>query len=312
MLGTGPARLVERPLPPPFPRPHPPLPDLPTSTYFPADKHAQADWYRNMAAQFPSVSAALGFAAADTAAWVADGTAAAFALDALGTPVANFAQAVTGYVNTLVNGPADSQLAMPAAPVWPPADLPAAVTPGIDGRRQKTVARIKAAPGYTPDVIGVLLRTEATGTPVNVQSAAGLIRNLHLDTQGRVVGAFGKLGGAIEGGEPLHAARGRPDARGEGGQLHAHPGGGPDPAQGRRGARDAGVHGDERRQRRGGRHAQPGVDDPGELARRGGRSGGWLIDSTGASVVASGRFRADGARFFLAEEGAKKSDRSSY
>ena len=162
---------------------------MPTSTYFPADKHAQADWYRNMAAQFPGVSAA----------WVADGTAAAFALDALGTPVANFAQAVTGYVNTLVNGPADSKLAMPAASVWPPADLPAAVTPGIDGRRQKTVARIKAAPGYTPDVIGVLLRTEATGTPVNVQSAAGMIRNLHLDTQGRVVAAFGKLGGAIEG-----------------------------------------------------------------------------------------------------------------
>ncbi len=152
-----------------------------------------------MATQFPALATQLGFTPADAAAWAADCACAAFALDGLGTSVALFAQAVTGCVNTLVNGPADAALALPAAPAWPPADLPPAVAPGIDGRRQRFVARIKGSLKYTPAVIGKLLRTEGTGTAVNPQTALGRIRSLHLDPQRRVVVAFSKLDGAVDG-----------------------------------------------------------------------------------------------------------------
>ena len=54
--------------------------------------------------------------------------------------------------------------ASPDAPTWPPAPFPVPVLPGIDGRRQRIVDRIKANPAYTPLVIGQLLRIENTGS----------------------------------------------------------------------------------------------------------------------------------------------------
>ena len=232
------------------------------NSYFPADRHARADWYRNMSTQFPAQSTLLGFSQADATDWLADCTAAAFALDGLAAPVTSFAQSVTGYVNTLVNGPADATLSLPAAPDWPPTGLPAAVPPGIDGRRQKTVARIKLSPGYNASV-GALLRTEPTGTPPNRATAPGLIRSLHLDAQGRVVAAFSKLGGAIDA-VNLYMLRGTDAAPGTKVGTFTHtPALDATPAGDPRRARNAHVHGGQRRQRPGGRGAQPGAEHRG-------------------------------------------------
>ena len=170
------------------------------STYFPNTKPEQAAWYTNMAANFPSVAEALGFSTPERVGWVADCKYAAFVLGELAAPVATFATAVTGYVNTVIGGPAGGPVVpLPTAPTWPPTDGPASVDPGIDGRRQKTVDRIKSSAAYTKDVIGKLLRTENTGDPFNPANSTGLIRSLHLNAHGQVTVAFSKQGGEVDG-----------------------------------------------------------------------------------------------------------------
>lgn len=170
------------------------------STYFPDSKSAQADWYTNMGKEFPSVSTALGFSAAETNAWVVDCQFAAYLLVQLPTPITSFAQAVTGYVATLLAGTKDgAPVPLPEVFEWPPNDLPAVVAPGIDGRRQRTVDRLKASPNYTPLVIGKLLRTENTGAPFNRATFVGVIRTAAQTSAATVSVAFGKAGGHLDG-----------------------------------------------------------------------------------------------------------------
>ena len=168
------------------------------STYFPIDKHAQADWYTNMTVNFPPLADTLGFSTTDANAWMADCAYAAFVLDGLTGPVTAFAQAVTGYANTMIAGPADPPASLPAALLWPPPGIPTAVTPGIDGRRQQAVDQIKKSASYTPLVIGKTLRTENTGDPFSPDTYVAQIRSLHLNGQGQVVAAFSKAGGHID------------------------------------------------------------------------------------------------------------------
>ena len=178
---------------------------MPTQSYFPTSKDQQSHWYANMAANFSGVAATLGFDIADTAAWVADCKYAAYLLGPLTQPFADFSSALFGYANTLVTGGGQAVL-LPAIPVYD-LDAPTAVAPGIDGRRQTAVDRIKKATNYTPLVIGKLLQTENTGQPFDPATVAGLIRSFHLNPQGQPVLAFGKAGGHIDG-VNLYMARG--------------------------------------------------------------------------------------------------------
>ncbi len=158
-----------------------------------------------MAAEFPSVATTLGFSTADTAAWVADCLYAAYLLGPLTDPFSAFTSALIGFANTIVTGGGQT-VPLPAIPAYP-ANAPAAVAPGIDGRRQTAVDRIKKAANYTPLVIGKLLQTENTGQPFDPATVAGVIRSFHLNPQGQPVIAFGKAGGHIDG-VNLYMARG--------------------------------------------------------------------------------------------------------
>ena len=168
-----------------------------TRSYFPDGKDNQSHWYANMAAEFPGVATTLGFNTADAAAWVADCLYAAYLLGPLTDPFSAFTSALIGFANTIVTGGGQT-VPLPAIPVYDP-KAPAAVAPGIDGRRQTAVDRIKKATNYTPLVIGKLLQTENTGQPFDPATVAGVIRSFHLNPQGQPVIAFGKAGGHIDG-----------------------------------------------------------------------------------------------------------------
>ena len=153
-----------------------------------------------MATNFPSVSQDLGFSTPERDAWVADCLYAAFVLGAMTAPVTTFAQTVVGYANTIIEGTAGGGVVpVPAAPAWPPTGGPAAVPSGINGRRQKTVDRIKNSAAYTSHVIGKLLRTENTGDPFHPENYVAEIRSAKENGQGRAVVAFSKAGGEIDG-----------------------------------------------------------------------------------------------------------------
>ncbi|MFM2293859.1 MAG: hypothetical protein RLZZ350_272, partial [Verrucomicrobiota bacterium] len=122
--------------------------------YLPNDEAGRSTWLNNLSNKLPTYAAALGLTAADTAAMTADAAFFAYILNAH-PQVQSFAQQWTTYKITARDGGSPVLGPMPVAPTFGVA--PAAVLPGIIGRAQAMVARIKAAPGYA-DSIGQALQ----------------------------------------------------------------------------------------------------------------------------------------------------------
>lgn len=129
------------------------MPNIPSRTYVPAGLQERAGWYENFTLQFAVVATALGFLPAEVIVVQNDNmcfqslASGKIALDA-------FVEAVTLYRRNVTEGNiGDPTPVFPAAPTITPDELPPT---GIFQRLIELVARIRAAPGYTPE-IGALL-----------------------------------------------------------------------------------------------------------------------------------------------------------
>lgn len=126
---------------------------VPTKSWFPQSLQERAAWYDNFTLRFAAVAPGLGFLPAEVITVQTDNTclqdlaSGREQLDA-------FVESVTQYRRNVLEGNiGDPAPVFPTAPTITPAELPPT---GIYQRLIELVARIRAAPAYTPE-IGALL-----------------------------------------------------------------------------------------------------------------------------------------------------------
>jgi len=167
--------------------------------YFPDDLDEQADWYTNFNTAFQPVATSLGFTLQETTDISNDCLAAAWMLDTVRETYEKLYNEVSGWVQTILklpNGAPNPDL--PTIPAWPTMPGGVSIVPGINARRILWVDKCKASPLYTPDVIGVALRTEPTGTPFDPNTWQAIIRSLECTGPDQVRIKMAKASGAID------------------------------------------------------------------------------------------------------------------
>ena len=126
---------------------------IPSPKWFPQSLQERAAWFDNLALRFAQVAPGLGFLPAEVVTVQTDNTC----LQDLASGKAQldaFVEAVTQYRRNVLEGNiGEPTPVFPTAPTVTPAEQPPA---GIFQRLIELVARIRAAPGYTPE-IGALL-----------------------------------------------------------------------------------------------------------------------------------------------------------
>jgi hypothetical protein len=125
--------------------------------------------FTHFAAVFSAKAASLGFSAAEAAAQAADAAYFHAVLGSQGVMISS-GEEWTSWKDILRDGGA-APAVLPTFPVAP-ASLPAAVAPGLLGRFQALVKRVKAAPGYTEAIGDSLGIIGAEITPVDPAATA--------------------------------------------------------------------------------------------------------------------------------------------
>ena len=121
---------------------------MPKSRYLPNDDAGRSLWLNNLATKLPTHATTLGLSAGEVSSIAADAAFWAFLVNTL-PQVASYAQDWTTYKNTARDGGAPVLGNLPVVPVFTSAPPP---LPGIIPRAQALAARIKSAPGYTPNI----------------------------------------------------------------------------------------------------------------------------------------------------------------
>lgn len=167
--------------------------------YFSEVLKDQAVWYGNFADVFPSYGSILGFSGPEVIAILNDCKIAEWMINDLLDSYDKLYSEVSGWVQTVLhaaNGaPAPT---VPTIPTWPALPASTTVVAGIDTRRITWVERCKSSLQYTPDVIGVALRTEPTGTPFDPAAWKAKIRLAECTGPAQVRLKLAKAGGAVD------------------------------------------------------------------------------------------------------------------
>ena len=167
--------------------------------YFSVVLQDQFAWYTNFGETFANFASALGFAGPEIIDILNDCKVAKWMLGSVLAPYEKLYSEVSGWVQTVLNAPNISPIpAFPMIPVWPAVPAGATILPGIDERRVKWVERCKSSPNYTPDVIGVALHTEPTGTPFDPMTWHAKIRSIECTGPAQVRIKLAKASGEVD------------------------------------------------------------------------------------------------------------------
>ena len=168
-------------------------------SYFPDALKNKAIWYGNFGSVFPSYASLLGFPGTEIISILNDCKIGEWAIESVLDPYEKLYSEVSGWVQNILNAPNGSPLpAQPMIPSWPVLPLNATVVAGIDMRRIAWVERCKSSILYTPDIIGVALRTEPTGTPFDPTQWQAKIRLAECTGPAQVRLKLAKAGGEVD------------------------------------------------------------------------------------------------------------------
>ena len=163
------------------------------TTYFPVRIGDQIIWMRTFYNKIGNYQATLGYTAAEITAIKADANRIAWLLETLQSAAQTFAQAVTGHLRLMLDGPAGSVLVDPPAFVLPALPVPPDnVLPGALKRLFAFVANLKTRAGYTDaiaqdlGIIGAQTTTDPNAVPpVKIEARNGEVL-VHVKKMGHI------------------------------------------------------------------------------------------------------------------------------
>ena len=167
--------------------------------YFPDALNDQGVWYGNFGDTFANFASALGFTGPEIIAILNDCKIAEWMIGSVLDPYEKLYSEVSGWVRTVLDAANGAPIpAFPMIPVWPALPPSATIVAGIDVRRVLWVERCKSSTNYTPDVIGVALRTEPTGTPFDPMTWQAKIRSIECTGPAQVRIKLAKASGEVD------------------------------------------------------------------------------------------------------------------
>ena len=167
--------------------------------YFSGVLQKKAIWYRNFGEVFPIYASQLGFQGLEIISILNDCKIAEWSIDEVLDSYGKLYSEVSGWVEAIFHAANGSPVpAQPMIPSWPALPASTTVVAGIDGRRILWVERCKSSGFYTPDIIGVALRTEPTGTPFDPTAWKADIRFIECTGPAQVRLKLAKAGGAVD------------------------------------------------------------------------------------------------------------------